>query len=62
MTRELKLEEERGSVMYRTSFGTARPGGPVTNAFDLRLKNPANTNVLLWGGRLFALWEVGPFH
>eukprot|EP00933_Yihiella_yeosuensis_P044821 TRINITY_DN40093_c0_g1_i1.p1 TRINITY_DN40093_c0_g1~~TRINITY_DN40093_c0_g1_i1.p1 ORF type:complete len:483 (-),score=79.27 TRINITY_DN40093_c0_g1_i1:349-1671(-) len=26
---------------------------------DLRLKNLANTNVLCWGGRLFALFEAG---
>ena len=35
-----------------------RAGGALTNAFDLKLKNPANTNVLAWGNRLFALWEV----
>ena len=30
----------------------------MRNAFDLKLKNPANTNVLCWGNRLLALWEV----
>ncbi|KAK9800351.1 hypothetical protein WJX73_008195 [Symbiochloris irregularis] len=31
----------------------------TANAMDLRLKNPVNTNVVLWGGRLLALWEAG---
>ena len=35
-----------------------RPGGVLCNAFDLKLKNPANTNVMCWGNRLLALWEV----
>ena len=30
----------------------------MKNAFDLYLKNPANTNVVEWGKRLLALWEV----
>ena len=28
------------------------------NALDLYVKNTANTNVILWGGRLLALFEV----
>ena len=46
-------------MLFRNAFGTQRPGGPLRNAFDMRLKNPANTNAVLWGGRLLALWEVG---
>lgn len=36
-------------------------GGFIANAFDLYLKNPANTNVVEWGKRLLALWEVQPY-
>ena len=57
---EYFLEEEAADeVRYRNVFGTQRKGGPLKNAFDLTLKNVANTNVLAWGGRLFALWEAG---
>ena len=47
--------------MHRNTFGTQRAGGPLANAFDLQLKNPANTNVIEWGGRLLSLWEVRAF-
>ena len=54
-------EEEAGKVTYRTTFGTQRSGGPLANALDIRLKSPANTNVLpLATGSLLALWEAGP--
>lgn len=58
---ELAKEEEANAVLYRNTFGTQprRALGPLQNAFDLYLKNPANTNVVLWGDRLLALWEVG---
>ena len=61
---ELAVEEKAGVPVYRATFGTARPGGPISNALDIQLKNPANTNVALWGElphtRLLALWEVAP--
>jgi all-trans-8'-apo-beta-carotenal 15,15'-oxygenase len=57
---EYFLEEQKeDKIKYRNVFGTQRKGGLLTNAFDLTLKNVANTNVLEWGGRLFALWEAG---
>ena len=58
---ELAKEAEANAVLYRNTFGTQpkRALGPLQNAFDLYLKNPANTNVVLWGDRLLALWEVG---
>ena len=56
--RELIHEEKAGSIEYRSTFGTQRVGGFIANAFDLYLKNPANTNVVEWGKRLLALWEV----
>ena len=46
-------------MLYRNTFGTQpKRERPLQNAFDLYLKNPANTNVVLWGDRLLALWEV----
>lgn len=58
LCRELIHEEKAGSIAYRSTFGTQRVGGFIANAFDLYLKNPANTNVVEWGKRLLALWEV----
>ena len=53
-------EETAGRVLYRTTFGTQKAGGTAANAFDIRLKSPANTNVIATaGGPLLALWEVG---
>ena len=57
------LEEEKaGKILYRGVFGTQKPGGWLANAFDLRLKNIANTNVIYWGGKLLALWEAADPH
>ena len=55
-------EEAANDVKYRTTFGTQRPGGILNNLMDIRLKSPANTNVLpLPGGHaVLALWEAGP--
>ena len=54
--------DEQEKITWRTTFGTARPGGPLANAFDLKLKNPANTNVLPMRDRVLALWEAGSPH
>jgi len=63
-------EQEAGKILYRGVFGTQKPGGTLANAFDLRLKNIANTGVHHWGDaskpegsdRLMALWEAAePF-
>ena len=51
-------EQAASKPLYRGVFGTQKPGGPLANAFDLRLKNIANTNVLYWGDKLLALWEA----
>lgn len=51
-------EQQAGKILYRGVFGTQKPGGWLANAFDLRLKNIANTNVIYWGGKLLALWEA----
>ena len=52
-------EQAAGKMLYRGVFGTAKPGGWLSNAFDLRTKNIANTNVIYWGEKLLALWEAG---
>ncbi|MEB3173965.1 MAG: carotenoid oxygenase family protein [Cyanobacteriota bacterium] len=55
-------EQAAGKMLYRGVFGTQPPGGWLTNAFDLRLKNIANTNIVYWGGKLLALWEAAQPH
>ena len=55
-------EEKAGKPLYRGVFGTQKPGGPLANAFDLRLKNIANTHVVRLGDDLLALWEASSPH
>lgn len=55
-------EQQAGKPLYRGVFGTQKPGGPLANAFDLKLKNIANTNILYWGDKLLALWEAAEPH
>ena len=52
-------EESAGKFLYRGVFGTQKSGGLLRNAFDVRLKNIANTNVIKLGNELLALWEAG---
>ncbi len=51
---ELKAKK----MLYRGQF-SLKSGGFLANAFDMRVKNLANTNVMHWADRLFALWEGG---
>ena len=53
-------EEEMAAdkVLHRNTFGTQPDGGWLTNVGRIALKNPANTNVQSWGGKLLALWEA----
>ena len=55
-------EKESGKCEYRGVFGTQKPGGWMANAFDIKLKNIANTHVVYWGGKLLALWEAAEPH
>ena len=55
-------EQRAGKIVYRGVFGTDKPGGFLRNAFDFRLKNIANTNVVYWAGKLWALWEAAQPH
>lgn len=55
-------EHRAGQPLYRGVFGTQKPGGWWANLFDLQLKNIANTHIVYWGGKLFALWEAAEPH
>ncbi len=57
-----QAEEDAGRMLYRGVFGTPKPGGPLANAFELRLKNIANTHVVRLGDQLLALWEASSPH
>ena len=51
-------EQKLGKILYR-GFGTQKPGGWLNNIFDLKFKNVANTSVICWDGKLWAMWEGG---
>ncbi|NJL47534.1 MAG: Apocarotenoid-15,15'-oxygenase [Leptolyngbyaceae cyanobacterium SM2_5_2] len=55
-------EQQAQKPLYRGVFGTQKPGGPLANAFDLTLKNIANTHIIYWADRLLALWEAAKPH
>jgi all-trans-8'-apo-beta-carotenal 15,15'-oxygenase len=55
-------EEKAGRFLRRGVFGTQKPGGLLANAFDVRLKNIANTHVVRLGDQLLALWEASSPH
>ncbi|CAN0128176.1 unnamed protein product, partial [Phaeothamnion confervicola] len=59
-TAGLEREERAGRRLYR-GFGNLE-GGFFANAFNIKRKNLANTNVIFWGGKLLALWEAGVPH
>ena len=61
-TKEWEEEEKAGKFLYRGVFGTQKQGGIFNNAFDVRLKNIANTNVVKLGDQLLALWEASSPH
>jgi all-trans-8'-apo-beta-carotenal 15,15'-oxygenase len=61
-TQPYQEEQKAGKFLYRGVFGTAKPGGWLANTLDLRLKNIANTNILPWGDKLWALWEAAEPH
>ena len=53
------VEERRAGRSLYGGYGTATPGMKRfwPPAVRSRLKNPANTSILLWGERVFALYE-----
>ena len=54
-------DQKAQKILYR-GFATQKPGGWLANFLDLKLKNVANTSVLYWADRLWALWEAGQPH
>jgi len=58
-TQDFNHEEAADEVVYRGTFGTMRSGGPLANALDLHQKNLANTNIMAWGGKVYALYDAG---
>jgi all-trans-8'-apo-beta-carotenal 15,15'-oxygenase len=57
-TPEFEAERKADAVLFRNTFGT-QPAGLLANVGRLAVKNVANTNVQVWGGRAYALWEAG---
>ncbi|MDF2387845.1 carotenoid oxygenase family protein [Nostoc ellipsosporum NOK] len=51
-------EQQSEKILYRGVFGTQKPGGLWANAFNIKLKNIANTHVVYWGGKLLAMWDA----
>ena len=53
-------EQAAGRALYRGAFSVGDPsgGGRLFNPLDLAVKAIANTGVLRWAGRTFALHEV----
>ena len=49
-----------GKATLRNAFTSgSMDDNPFFNPFDLAFKNVANTCVLSWAGKVYALWEVG---
>ncbi len=63
-TEEYIAESEEDKVLYRSTFRTQREPKNIlglidlNNAFDLKLKNQANTNVIYFGKTLLVLFEA----
>ena len=68
-TSEYIEESERNKILFRSTFRTQREPSPtkffnidVNNAFDLKLKNSANTNAVFWADKLMIFFEAGVPH
>ncbi|WP_287130195.1 carotenoid oxygenase family protein [Candidatus Cyanaurora vandensis] len=55
-------EQKAGRILYKNVFGTLKPGGPLANLFDFANKNVANTGVIYYAEKLWALWEAASPH
>lgn len=55
-TKGYVADSKRNRIVSRGTFGT-RKSGFLANLFDFKFKNTANTNVLYWDKKLFALQE-----
>uniref|UniRef100_A0A7R9UG98 Carotenoid oxygenase n=1 Tax=Pinguiococcus pyrenoidosus TaxID=172671 RepID=A0A7R9UG98_9STRA len=58
-TEGFKREQKKGRVLYRGTFATPKSGGILANIFNTESKNLANTHVLYWANKFFALYEAG---
>jgi len=58
-TDDMKKDREIGGFSAKGVFGTPKSGGFFSNLFDMTTKHVANTNAILAGEKLFALWEGG---
>ena len=54
-------EQQAQKILYR-GFGTQKSGGWLANFLNTEFKNAANTNVIYWGNKLWAMWEGGYPH
>ncbi|WP_107668885.1 carotenoid oxygenase family protein [Cyanothece sp. BG0011] len=54
-------EQQEKTILYR-GFGTQKSGGWFANLFNTNFKNAANTSVIYWGKKLWAMWEGGYPH
>ncbi len=55
-------EQAAGRMLFKGAFATGRTVPGWFNPFDFNVKNVANTHVVQWGRRLWALWEGGLPH
>ena len=55
-------EQSAGRMLFKGAFATGKSVPGFFNPFNFDVKNVANTNVVLWGRRLWALWEAALPH
>jgi carotenoid cleavage dioxygenase-like enzyme len=55
-TDEYVAEQTAKRCLFRGMMGTMPPPG---DGASYKFKNPSNTNVFYWGGKLLAVWESG---
>jgi len=58
-TKAFLQEQKTGKITERGTFSNHRIDGIFGNFFSTKFKNPANTNIVFWGGDVLALWEGG---
>ena len=55
-------EQKAGRMLFKGAFATGSTMPGLFNPLDFSVKNVANTHVVQWGSRLWALWEGGLPH
>ena len=62
-TRGFYDEREAQQMLYKGAFAVGNPkGDSFYNPFDFDVKNVANTGVVEWNDKVYALWEGGKPH